>query len=229
MKLLLSAAALVTALAAATPAAANLVLAGSVDLQGQGLGATTTALTLQGQGQATTETGGITVGGAATGDAKKGAGQFEVFTLAQLGVTSASQLGIVLNLNENPNDATATVNSLSLNVFTSGGAPITSFSTAKSYDVTQVANGLGGSGIVFRLDGAQAAGLQTILNTNPGALFTLDASLSNISSGPDAFQVGAITAAVPEASTWAMMVLGFLGVGFMAYRRKGQSSQIRLV
>lgn len=27
-------------------------------------------------------------------------------------------------------------------------------------------------------------------------------------------------AAVPEPSTWAMMILGFLGVGFMAYRRK---------
>jgi choice-of-anchor C domain-containing protein len=29
-----------------------------------------------------------------------------------------------------------------------------------------------------------------------------------------------VTAAVPEASTWAMMLLGFCGVGFMAYRRK---------
>jgi PEP-CTERM motif len=29
-----------------------------------------------------------------------------------------------------------------------------------------------------------------------------------------------VTAAVPEPSTWAMMILGFLGVGFMAYRRK---------
>ncbi|MBA2399451.1 MAG: PEPxxWA-CTERM sorting domain-containing protein, partial [Bradyrhizobium sp.] len=26
--------------------------------------------------------------------------------------------------------------------------------------------------------------------------------------------------AVPEPSTWAMMILGFAGVGFMAYRRK---------
>jgi hypothetical protein len=26
--------------------------------------------------------------------------------------------------------------------------------------------------------------------------------------------------AVPEASTWAMMILGFVGLGFMAYRRK---------
>ena len=31
-------------------------------------------------------------------------------------------------------------------------------------------------------------------------------------------------AAVPEPSTWAMMILGFLGVGFMAYRRKTQSA-----
>jgi PEP-CTERM motif len=31
---------------------------------------------------------------------------------------------------------------------------------------------------------------------------------------------GVITAAVPEPSTWAMMILGFCGIGFMAYRRK---------
>ena len=36
------------------------------------------------------------------------------------------------------------------------------------------------------------------------------------------------TAAVPEASTWAMMILGFMGVGFMAYRRRTQPS-FRLV
>jgi hypothetical protein len=32
------------------------------------------------------------------------------------------------------------------------------------------------------------------------------------------------TPAVPEASTWAMMLLGFFGVGFLAYRRKNQGS-----
>lgn len=31
---------------------------------------------------------------------------------------------------------------------------------------------------------------------------------------------GEMTAAVPEPSTWAMMLLGFLGVGFVAYRRR---------
>jgi hypothetical protein len=29
-------------------------------------------------------------------------------------------------------------------------------------------------------------------------------------------------AAVPEPSTWAMMIPGFAGVGFMAYRRKSK-------
>jgi hypothetical protein len=37
------------------------------------------------------------------------------------------------------------------------------------------------------------------------------------------FTVG-VEAAVPEPSTWAMMMLGFFGVGFMAYRRKSNSS-----
>jgi hypothetical protein len=31
-----------------------------------------------------------------------------------------------------------------------------------------------------------------------------------------------ITTAVPEPSTWAMMLLGFAGIGFMAYRRKSK-------
>jgi|WetSurMetagenome_2_1015567.scaffolds.fasta_scaffold240752_1 hypothetical protein len=33
-----------------------------------------------------------------------------------------------------------------------------------------------------------------------------------------------VTSAVPEPSTWAMMILGFVGVGFMAYRRKSNAA-----
>jgi hypothetical protein len=38
------------------------------------------------------------------------------------------------------------------------------------------------------------------------------------------FTTNSITAAVPEPSTWAMMILGFCGLGFMAYRRRSQLS-----
>ena len=33
-----------------------------------------------------------------------------------------------------------------------------------------------------------------------------------------------LTSAVPEPSTWAMMILGFAGVGFLAYRRRKTSA-----
>ena len=35
--------------------------------------------------------------------------------------------------------------------------------------------------------------------------------------------VSNVVAAVPEPSTWAMMMLGFAGVGYMAYRRRKQA------
>jgi PEP-CTERM motif len=35
-----------------------------------------------------------------------------------------------------------------------------------------------------------------------------------------------IAAPVPEPSTWAMMILGFAGVGFMAYRRRNQGAAL---
>jgi hypothetical protein len=36
----------------------------------------------------------------------------------------------------------------------------------------------------------------------------------------------AVAAAVPEPSTWGMMILGFAGIGFMAYRRKSKQALI---
>ena len=53
--------------------------------------------------------------------------------------------------------------------------------------------------------------------------------VSAFSPSPDSLgtdnAVGEFTlnvAAVPEPSTWAMMILGFAGIGFMAYRRKNK-------
>ena len=55
-------------------------------------------------------------------------------------------------------------------------------------------------------------------------------SVQNPGGAPDGLnpinlQIAAV-AAVPEPSTWAMMILGFLGVGFVTYRRKS-SSQVK--
>ena len=41
--------------------------------------------------------------------------------------------------------------------------------------------------------------------------------------------VNANISAVPEPSTWAMMILGFAGVGFMAYRRRTHAIALRQI
>jgi hypothetical protein len=44
------------------------------------------------------------------------------------------------------------------------------------------------------------------------------------------FQLSSLTqvAAVPEPSTWAMMILGFAGIGAMAYRRRKSGPTLRV-
>jgi hypothetical protein len=53
---------------------------------------------------------------------------------------------------------------------------------------------------------------------NGGTSYTLATTASN-NVNAEFNGVGAVTP-VPEPSTWAMMVLGFFGVGFMAYRKR---------
>jgi opacity protein-like surface antigen len=65
-----------------------------------------------------------------------------------------------------------------------------------SYTYTEVKNGTGPS-IIKRV-------------TFANEVFSPDSAVVNV-------------AAVPEPTTWAMMVLGFLGIGFVAYRRKSYS------
>jgi hypothetical protein len=78
-------------------------------------------------------------------------------------------------------------------------------------NIHQVTNNLGGA-ISFigvsRYDSTSALGV-------PG----------NFDSGPaNRYDAGTFVAsAVPEPATWAMMILGFFGVGFVAYRRKSSA------
>jgi hypothetical protein len=58
---------------------------------------------------------------------------------------------------------------------------------------------------------------------NYAAFYTYDGEYLNL--GIDGVNE---VAAIPELSTWAMIILGFAGVGFMAYRRKANLS-LRLV
>jgi hypothetical protein len=75
----------------------------------------------------------------------------------------------------------------------------------------------------FNLFGAQIFG-----NTNTAPSFALGTFLlANVLDGP-LVDTLTISAAVPEPSTWAMLLIGFAGIGFMTYRRKQSGQALRL-
>jgi hypothetical protein len=68
---------------------------------------------------------------------------------------------------------------------------------------------------------------QNVYGVEGNGTITIDGTFTSISWTNPVFEnwygftVG-VESAVPEPSTWAMMILGFFGVGFMAYRRKNR-------
>jgi hypothetical protein len=75
------------------------------------------------------------------------------------------------------------------------------------------------SGVNTALNGALPASLTTPFSytVQPGDLTAFGAFQYDDTSA--AFAVTSVTESVPEASTWAMLLIGFAGVGFAAYRR----------
>jgi len=247
-----AAAVMVAAGALSSPASADLIPLTTLQLAGQGVGASFTTLFLQGQGSSTTESGGVRlVGTTATpfGDAGTGASQFRSFTLADLGISTASatnlsQLGLLVNLAEPGSESTPSVttalsplatnaslaNGITLNVYSATGTLLEQHTAASGLTLNQVAAGLGGSGIVFGLTAAEHTQLFNTINANLGnEIFTVGATFANAQGGPETISAVHLTGAVPEPSTWAMLILGFFGVGFMAYRRRNHSVSLRLV
>jgi len=204
------------------PAKASLVELTDVQLSGQGVGHVTTVLSLQSPGSDTIETGGVNFNGSTFGTGiSPGANKNQTFTFAQLGITNANQLGLVVNLNEPNNETPPSVGpySITLTAFSSTGTTLGTF-TGSGNQLLQVAGGVGGSGIVFGLDAAQAGILNGLNPLND--VFAVSATFQGAEGGIDVIQAASLTsvAAVPEPATWAMMVLGFAGVGMMAYRKR---------
>ncbi len=88
----------------------------------------------------------------------------------------------------------------------------------------------GNSAILHGFVGGTEAFTETIALSDSYQLFTLNFdgitswTVTNLGTNIliDDITLNTINTAVPEPSTWAMMLLGFAGVGFMAYRRKSK-------
>jgi hypothetical protein len=233
----LAAAALAAGLAAA-PARADLIPLTTVQLTGQGVGATFTTLFLQGQGSNTTESGGVLFNGNVFGDAGNGASQSRTFTFADLALTNASQLALLVNIaepgSENPPSVTTAAsplatngnlaNAITLNVYSASGALLEQHVANAGLTLNQVAAGLGGSGIVFALTPAEQTTLNNTMAANPGnEVFTVGATFANAQGGPETISAIRLVSAVPEPETYVLMLAGIGALGFVARRRSKSS------
>jgi hypothetical protein len=63
------------------------------------------------------------------------------------------------------------------------------------------------------------------LQSTSADIMSIQFTLTNATLAPNDFTIGPVQlsmSAVPEPATWGMMLLGFAGLGFMAYRRKNK-------
>jgi hypothetical protein len=119
------------------------------------------------------------------------------------GALSASATALDFNFG----DTTASLLTFeSPNFFTGGGGLSLQFCDAGSVCTNQ--------------NGATSSSVEILVLIAPGSASTSTGSSSN--NGTVAIGTAAPVAGVPEPSTWAMMLLGFAGIGFMAYRRKNK-------
>jgi PEP-CTERM motif len=59
-------------------------------------------------------------------------------------------------------------------------------------------------------------------------MFPTSSALDSLTLLPIAAVITGPVSAVPEPSTWAMMILGFAGIGAMTYRRRKQTAALRV-
>lgn len=226
----------VALLAAAAPARADIILLTGTDVSGQGLGSSLTVLTLQSPRNSTSESGGVNFDGSVFGDTQPGALKNRTFTLADLGIASAGQLALLLDLSEPSSEKPPSVTvtspfALTLTVYDATGASHEDFAyscgaTANPCRLDQVAPGLGGSELAFGLDTLQQAVLNDFIGSHLGAeVFAVSASFGDAQGGPEVIRVGGLKSTapaatrIPEPAGMLLLGSGLLGAGLFARKK----------
>jgi PEP-CTERM motif len=119
-----------------------------------------------------------------------------------------------------------------INIFTAKGTLYTTLSSNVAglyeYFTNDYASSYGGEQLAFIQSGTDY--LAVVVPTTfdgTGAIIAGPPAASYAEVGPNyAYIATGVVSPVPEPSTWGMMIVGFLGLGLMAYRRKKNTSAL---
>jgi hypothetical protein len=191
-------------------------------------------LTLVGQAQASVVVGDLNVSDPAAGLPSGTLGVVTVTDIAggvtvdvtlSAGIefvnTGGPHTPFVFDLSGGPFTATSITPGAFSNASTSSDTPFGSFTNGINMTGSNGAPGAQPGPLDFTVLGATTANFIS----NGTAYFAADLlDVATGNTGAEAAEMITITSGVPEPATWAMMILGFFGVGFMAYRRKNQTA-----
>jgi hypothetical protein len=191
------------------------------------------ALNLQHHGNSSTESGGVRYNGSGDvdfGDISAGPHQHTV-SFTQLGLAGASDLRVLININEanGGNKAPITIDSLILTAFDQQGNSVFTAELVGPLTLDQFRHGQGAnSDFALGLDAEAAARLQAALDKDPSLRLGLSASLSNVDGGPERFTYGGAAHAgpVPEPATIVLFGTSLAGLAGAVRRRRKAAAAI---
>jgi hypothetical protein len=224
---------------------ADLILVGTVSINGTGLGAVNTVLTITSQANNTTEQGCVspTSNGASfgtgnlignvcsfgsNGDLQN---QTQTRNLGDVGILSGSAFGVVFNASEPGGNSISLDNLVAYFMDASGHTMSAALACGVLCNFASTEEGTGKSGVLFQLNNAEAAGLQTFI-TNAGGASNVFVGLGAAAGVPfpatgglETFFVfnavqGVTFSVVPEPSTTILVASGFVGLAAVARRRR---------